>query len=89
MYACITMLQSTLTNQNQITIPTLIRKMLNLQPGDKLFFSQLPDDAMKVTKAATLEETLGVFKAYKKEKAADKKVDFEGAWLERHEKSLH
>ena len=42
------MASATLTSKGQITLPKAVRKALNVQPGDRLSFRQLPDGTMVV-----------------------------------------
>ena len=43
---------ATLTSKAQITLPKGIRELLQLEPGDKVDFSPLPDGRVTVAKAA-------------------------------------
>lgn len=42
------MLRARLTSKGQVTIPVIVRRKLNLQPGDELVFDLGPDGEVKV-----------------------------------------
>jgi AbrB family looped-hinge helix DNA binding protein len=42
---------ATLTSKSQITLPKDIRLLLQLEPGDKVAFSSMPDGQITVSKA--------------------------------------
>ncbi|MGQ9496772.1 MAG: AbrB/MazE/SpoVT family DNA-binding domain-containing protein [Desulfotomaculales bacterium] len=42
------MLRARLTSKGQVTIPVIVRRKLNLQPGDELLFDLGPDGEVKV-----------------------------------------
>ena len=73
---------STLTNQNQITVPMRVRDSLALKPGDKLAFYEVGGD-IKVSKVKSLDEFKGLLKNSKHKLT---KQDTEGVWLERYKK---
>lgn len=42
------MLRARLTSKGQVTIPVVVRRKLNLQPGDELLFDLGPNEEVKV-----------------------------------------
>ncbi|MDH7576851.1 MAG: AbrB/MazE/SpoVT family DNA-binding domain-containing protein [Bacillota bacterium] len=42
------MIRARLTSKGQVTIPVIVRRKLNLQPGDELVFDLGPDGEVKV-----------------------------------------
>ncbi|MFZ5897729.1 MAG: AbrB/MazE/SpoVT family DNA-binding domain-containing protein [Bacillota bacterium] len=42
------MLRTRLTSKGQVTIPVIVRRKLNLQPGDELLFDLGPEGDVKV-----------------------------------------
>ncbi|OGC57032.1 hypothetical protein A3H26_03385 [candidate division WWE3 bacterium RIFCSPLOWO2_12_FULL_36_10] len=73
---------ATLTSQNQITIPKLIRRNLKLKPGDKVkFYTTKNDYNVVLERAGKLKDSLGLFAGYKTEV---NKVPEEGVWIERN-----
>ncbi len=42
------MIRARLTSKGQVTIPVIVRRKLNLQPGDELVFDFGPDGEVKV-----------------------------------------
>lgn len=43
------MLRAKITSKGQITLPAVLRKRLNLQPGDELLFEIKPDGEIKIS----------------------------------------
>lgn len=82
-YNTITMNISTVTSQNQITIPSKLRKMLNLQAGDKIRFLLNSRQQIMVEKVRGVQSTQGSLNQFvQKNKRSSEEV-----WLERSEKS--
>lgn len=48
---------ATLTSKAQITLPKGIRELLQLEPGDKVDFTPLPDGRITVAKATRAGQT--------------------------------
>lgn len=78
------MIQSTVTNQFQITIPATIRRQLNIKAGDKLAFTP-QKDKLTVTKIPKATDTQGALKKYAKNAQYKPGVE-EQLWLERTSK---
>jgi len=81
---------STLTSQNQITIPSKVRDKLQLKPGDKLAFYAVYDspDEVKMVKIPALRASAGVLSKYKKNLKSGATINEEGVWTERYERFL-
>ena len=73
---------STLTNQNQITIPMKIRDKLKLKPSDKIVFIQY-GDTITVSKLKSISDFKGLIKD---SKLKLNKKDKEEVWLERYKR---
>jgi len=72
---------ATLTNQNQITVPKVVRDSLGLKPGDKMEFYQT-ETSIIITKSETIE----TFEGFLAGKRIRKDIKPQDVWLERAER---
>ncbi|PJA40305.1 AbrB family transcriptional regulator [candidate division WWE3 bacterium CG_4_9_14_3_um_filter_34_6] len=70
---------STLTNQNQITVPVRVRDSLSLKPGDKLVFYEVAS-RITVSKVKSISDFKGLLKDHTHKLTKKEK---EGVWLQR------
>ena len=75
---------STLTNQNQITVPVRVRDSLSLKPGDKLVFYEIAN-GITVSKVKSIKDFSGLLKGHTHKLAKKEK---EGVWLQRHKEDV-
>ena len=71
---------STLTSQNQITVPVGVRDSLSLKPGDKLVFYEIAG-GITVSKVKSISDFKGLLKDHTHKQLTKKEK--EGVWLQR------
>ena len=70
---------STLTSQNQITVPVRVRDSLSLKPGDKMVFYEIAG-GITVTKVKSIKDFNGLLRGNAHKLSKQEK---EGVWLQR------
>ncbi len=81
------MIAATVTQQFQLTIPSWLRKKMNIKAGDKIVFSPSSDDVamLSIQRKNGIEATAGVFAKNKKQHPQPlTKSDIEHVWLDRY-----
>jgi AbrB family looped-hinge helix DNA binding protein len=52
----------TLSSKNQIVVPSIARKLMNLKPGARLYIDEVSEDKITLVKCDPVDEFYGVLK---------------------------